>query len=151
MNKVILMGRLARDPETRYSKGEPPVAVSKFSLAVNRTFKRDNEPSADFIPCTAFGKTGEFVEKYFRKGQMVSVVGKIQISSWEDQNNQKRWSTDVIVEEVFFAESKSSFEANKSSQPQQFDNSAQKSQADDSNVAFYSIDQAVEDDDDLPF
>ncbi len=151
MNKVILMGRLTKDPEVRYSKGEPPVAVSRFSLAVDRRFKRDNEPSADFIPCTAFGKTGEFVEKYFKKGQMVSVVGKLQISSWEDQNNQKRWSTDVVVEEVFFAESKSSFENHKGSQPQYAGNDAPKSQSDDSNVAFYPIDQAVEDDDDLPF
>ena len=75
MNKVILMGRLARDPEVRYSQGATPLAVARFTLAVDRRFKRDGEPSADFITCVAFGKQGEFVERFFKKGQMVRVVG----------------------------------------------------------------------------
>ena len=74
MNKVILMGRLTRSPEVRYSQGSEPVAVARYTLAVNRRFKRKDEPEADFIPCVAFGKSGEFAEKYFRKGQLVGVI-----------------------------------------------------------------------------
>ncbi len=125
MNKVILMGRLTRDPEVRYSNNAEPLAIARYSLAVNKRFKRDGEPDADFINCVAFGKTGEFAEKYFKKGQMVSVVGRLQVNSWEDQNGQKRYSTDVVVEEQHFAESRKSYEQNNSynasapSQPQQ--------------------------------
>lgn len=106
MNKVILMGRLAREPEVRYSQGTEPLAIARYTLAVNRRFKRQGEPEADFINCVAFGKTGEFAEKYFKKGQMVSVVGRLQVRSWEDNEGKKRWSTDVIVEEQYFAEGK---------------------------------------------
>ena len=105
MNKVILMGRLARDPETKYSQGAEPIAVTRYTLAVARRFKKQGEADADFINCVAFGKNGEFVEKYFRKGQMVSVVGRLQVRSW-DKEGEKRWSTDVITEEHYFAESK---------------------------------------------
>lgn len=106
MNKVILMGRLTRSPEVRYSQGAEPVAVARYTLAVNRRFKRKDEPEADFIPCVAFGKRGEFAEKYFKKGQMVSIVGRLQVRSWEDNEGKKRWTTEVIVEEQYFAESK---------------------------------------------
>lgn len=106
MNKVILMGRLAREPEVRYSQGTEPLAIARYTLAVNRRFKRQGDPEADFINCVAFGKTGEFAEKYFKKGQMVSVVGRLQVRSWDDNEGKKRWSTDVIVEEQYFAESK---------------------------------------------
>lgn len=106
MNKVILMGRLTRSPEVRYSQGAEPVAVARYTLAVNRRFKRKGEPEADFIPCVAFGKSGEFAEKYFKKGQMVSIVGRLQVRSWEDNEGKKRWTTEVIVEEQYFAESK---------------------------------------------
>ncbi len=102
MNKVILMGRLARDPEVRYSQGATPLAVARFTLAVDRRFKRDGEPSADFITCVAFGKQGEFVERFFRKGQMVSVVGRLQVRSWDDKDGNKHWSTEVVVEENYF-------------------------------------------------
>ncbi len=114
MNKVILMGRLTRDPEVRYSNSSEPLAIARYSLAVNKRFKRDGEPDADFINCVVFGKAGEFAEKYFKKGQMVSVVGRLQVNSWEDQNGQKRYSTDVVVEEQYFAESRKSFEQNNS-------------------------------------
>ena len=110
MNKVILMGRLAREPEVRYSQGGEPIAVARYTLAVNRRFKRKDELEADFIPCVAFGKAGEFAEKYFKKGQMVSVVGRLQVRSWDDNEGKKRWSTDVIVEEQYFAESKAAAE-----------------------------------------
>lgn len=147
MNKVILMGRLARDPEVRYSQGATPVAVARFSLAVNRRFKREGEPDADFINCVAFGKTGEFVEKFFKKGQMVSVVGRLQVRSWDDKEGKKQWSTEVIVEENYFAESKASFEGRSAG----FESSAPASQSKPStNEGFYPIDESIEDDD-LPF
>ena len=105
MNKVLLMGRLTKEPEVRYSKGPEPLAVAKYTLAVNRRFKHQGEPEADFINCVAFGKLGEFAEKYLKKGQLISIVGRLQVSSWNDQKGQKRWSTDVVVEEQYFAES----------------------------------------------
>ena len=117
MNKVILMGRLAREPEVRYSQGTEPLAIARYTLAVNRRFKRQGEPEADFINCVAFGKTGEFAEKYFKKGQMVSVVGRLQVRSWDDNEGKKRWSTDVIVEEQYFAEEKHDSEKNGGSKP----------------------------------
>ena len=86
MNKVILMGRLTRDPEVRYSGGDNATAVARYSLAVDRRFKRDNEPSADFINCVGFGKTAEFAEKYFRKGMRICVVGRIQTGSYTNRD-----------------------------------------------------------------
>ena len=100
MNKVILMGRLARDPEVRYSQGNEPFAVARYTLAVNKRFKRAGEADADFITCVAFGKTGEFAEKYFRKGQMISIVGRLQVRSWDDQNGQKRYITEVVADNI---------------------------------------------------
>ena len=138
MNKVILMGRLAREPEVRYSQGTEPLAIARYTLAVNRRFKRQGEPEADFINCVAFGKTGEFAEKYFKKGQMVSVVGRLQVRSWDDNEGKKRWSTDVIVEEQYFAESKAA-----SNKP-----AKQMGLAD--SPGFYPIEETLEDDD-LPF
>lgn len=99
MNKVILMGRLTRDPEVRYSQSSEPVAVARYTLAVNRRFKRKDEPEADFIPCVALGKSGEFAEKYFRKGQLVGVIGRLQVRSWEDKEGKKHWTTEVIIED----------------------------------------------------
>lgn len=81
MNKVILMGRLVKEPEVRYSQGAEPIAVARYTLAVNRRFKRQGEPEADFINCVAFGKTGEFAEKYFKKGQLVAITGRLQVRS----------------------------------------------------------------------
>lgn len=106
MNKVILMGRLTRDPEIRYSQGAEPLAIARYSLAVNKRFKRQGEPDADFIPCVAFGKTGEFAERYFHKGQMISIAGRLQVRSWDDNEGKKRITTEVVVEEQYFAESK---------------------------------------------
>lgn len=107
MNKVILMGRLTREPEVRYSNGAEPLAVARYTLAVNRRFKRKDEPEADFIPCVAFGKSGEFAEKYFRKGQLVAVTGRLQVRSW-DKDGERRYTTEVIIEEQHFTESKNS-------------------------------------------
>ena len=109
MNKVILMGRLTRDPEVRYSQGEQATAIARYTLAVDRRFKRDgDQQTADFIPCVAFGKAGEFAERYFRKGTKVLVTGRIQTGSYTNKDGQKVYTTDVIVEEQEFAESKNS-------------------------------------------
>ncbi len=105
-NKVILMGRLTKDPEVRYSQAAEPMAIARYSLAVNRKFKRDGEPDADFLNIVAFGKNGEFAEKYFKKGQQVCVVGHLQTGSYE-KDGVKRYTTDIIVEEQHFAEKKS--------------------------------------------
>ena len=110
MNKVILMGRLTRDPEVRYSQGERPTAVARYTLAVNRTFKRAGEPDADFINCVAFGRTAEFAEKYFRQGIRIVISGRIQTGSYTNRDGMKVYTTDVIVEEQEFAESKASSE-----------------------------------------
>lgn len=109
MNKVILMGRLTRDPEVRYSQGDNSMAIARYSLAVDRRFKRDgDEQTADFINCVAFGKSGEFAEKYLHKGTKISVVGRIQTGSFTNKDGQKVYTTDVVVEEQEFAESKNS-------------------------------------------
>lgn len=139
MNKVILMGRLTREPEVRYSNGAEPLAVAHYTLAVNRRFKRKDEQEADFIPCVAFGKSGEFAEKYFKKGQMVSIVGRLQVRSWEDNEGKKRWTTEVIIEEQYFAESKKNSNA-----------AAPKEGGQAPADGFYPIDESVEDED-LPF
>lgn len=104
MNKVILMGRLARDPEVRYSTSGKTVA--KFSIAVNRRFKQDNGPDTDFFNCTTFGKQAEFVEKYLKKGTKVVVSGRIQNDNYTDKNGNQVYSTQIMVEEIEFAESK---------------------------------------------
>ena len=110
MNKVILMGRLTRDPEVRYSQGENSTAIARYTLAVDRRFRRNNdgEQSADFIGCVAFGRSAEFAEKYFRQGLKVIVTGRIQTGSYTNKEGQKVYTTDVVVEENEFAESKKS-------------------------------------------
>ena len=106
MNKVILMGRLTRDPEVRYTQTNNTL-VASFSLAVNRRFTREGDTqTADFINIVAWGKTGEFCSKYFKKGQQVGIIGRIQTRSWEDNQGQKRYATEVIAEETYFADSK---------------------------------------------
>ena len=103
------MGRLTRDAEVRYSQGDASTAVARFTLAVDRRFKRDNdEQSADFIGCVAFGKTGEFLERYGRKGTKFLVEGRIQTGSYTNKDGQRVYTTDVVVENLEFAESKAS-------------------------------------------
>ena len=106
MNKAILVGRLTRDPEVRYSQSENPTAVARYTVAVDRRFKRDGEPTADFIPCVVFGRSAEFAEKYFHQGMRVSISGRIQTGSYTNKDGQKVYTTDVVVEEQDFAESK---------------------------------------------
>lgn len=142
------MGRLTRDPEVRYSSGATPVAVANYSLAVNRRFKREGEPDADFINCVAFGKNGEFAEKYLKKGLLISVVGRLQVRSWDDQEGKKRYTTEVVVEEHYFAESKSAFESSRGGQESKPSSKPQSAPV--SENGFYPIDESIEDED-LPF
>ena len=109
MNKVILMGRLTRDPEVRYSQGENPLAIARYTLAVDRRQTRNNngdEQSADFISCVAFGRTGEFAERYLRKGTKIAVTGRIQTGSYTNKEGVRVYTTEVVVEEHEFAESR---------------------------------------------
>lgn len=140
MNKVILMGRLTRDPEMRYSNTSN-VAVVKFALAVDRRFKREGQPEADFINCVVFGKTGEFTNNYFKKGMRVAVTGRIQTRSWDDESGKRQYMTEVVVEEAFFADSKQGGSMN----AQPMGHTAPPVQAND---GFATVD---DDDDELPF
>ena len=106
MNKVILTGRLTRDPEVRYTQGENSTAICRYALAVNRSFSRDGERSADFINCVVFGKGAEFAEKYFKKGMKVDLVGRLQTGSYTNKDGVKVYTTDVVVENQEFGESK---------------------------------------------
>nr|DAI43933.1 MAG TPA: Single strand binding protein [Caudoviricetes sp.] len=118
MNKVILMGRLTRDPEVRYSQGnQQPVAIARYSIAVDRRFKQDGQPEADFISCIAFGKLAEFAEKYLHKGTKIAVTGRIQTGSYTNKDGQKVYTTDVVVEEQEFCESKSQQSNNQQQTP----------------------------------
>ena len=119
MNKVILIGRLTRDPEVRYSQAAEPIAIARYTLAVDRRFKREGEEqTADFISCVAFGKAGEFAEKYLRQGTKIAVTGRIQTGSYTNKDGNKVYTTEVVIEEQQFAESKKADE----SQPQEAPN-----------------------------
>lgn len=108
MNKVILMGRLTRDPEVRYTQGETPTAVARYTLAVNRTYKRQGEPDADFINCVVFGRGAEFAEKYLRQGMRIVISGRIQTGSYTGRDGSRMYFTNIVVETQEFAESKAS-------------------------------------------
>ena len=114
MNKVIEIGRLVREPEIRYSQGASSNCIARYTLAVDRKFKQEGQPSADFINCIAFGKLGEFAEKYLHKGTKIAVVGRIQTGSYKNKDGNTVYTTDVVVEEQEFCESKSQ----SNSQPQ---------------------------------
>lgn len=105
MNKLILMGNFTRDPEIRYSQGSN-LAIARFSIAINRRFAREGEDNTDFFNCTAFGKTAEFVEKYFHKGMKAAIVGRIENDNYTNKNGEKVYSVKVIVEEIEFGERK---------------------------------------------
>lgn len=146
MNKVILIGRLTKDPEARYTQGNPSTAITTYSLAVDRSYKKEGEPEADFINIVTFGKAAEFSAKYFRKGLRVAVEGELRISSYTDKDGNKKWSTNVVVNRQYFAdgkqaESTSAFPpAPQNSYPSPTDN-----------AGFMPIDDAIEGDEDLPF
>ena len=117
MNKFIGMGRLTRDPEVRYSQGENSMAIASFSIAVNRKFKREGEPEADFFNCTAFGKQAEFVEKYLKQGTKVLLAGRLQNNNYTNKEGQKVYGVQIMVEEVEFAESKAASTGTPSNTP----------------------------------
>ncbi|MDY4770900.1 MAG: single-stranded DNA-binding protein [Lachnospiraceae bacterium] len=117
MNKVILMGRLTRDPDVRYSAGENALAIARYTLAVDRRFRRDGEATADFISCVAFGRAAEFAERYFHQGIRIVVSGRIQTGSYTNREGQKVYTTEVVVEEQEFAESKSASDQYAASHP----------------------------------
>ncbi|HJB16748.1 MAG TPA: single-stranded DNA-binding protein [Candidatus Blautia excrementipullorum] len=119
MNKVILMGRLTRDPEVRYTAGENALAIARYTLAVDRRFRRDGEATADFINCVVFGRGAEFAEKYFHQGIRIVVCGRIQTGSYTNREGQKVYTTEVVVEEQEFAESKAASDNYAASHPQQ--------------------------------
>ena len=115
MNKAILMGRLTRDPEVRYTPGENSFAIARYTLAVDRKIRKDGDATADFINCVVFGRSAEFVEKYFRKGLKITIEGRIQTGSYTNRDGQKVYTTEVVVEEQEFAESKGSGSGSRSS------------------------------------
>lgn len=147
MNKVMLMGNLTRDPEVRYSQSANPLCIARYGLAVRRPFHRQGDPDVDFFNIAAFGKAGEFAEKFFQKGQKVVIVGRLQVNTWEDDKKVKHTKTEIVVEEQHFAESKSTTESRLGSQPQQSNNTSTYN----SGSAQGFIPPEEDDDDDLPF
>ena len=150
MNKVVLMGRLTRDPDIRYSQGENSTAVARYTLAVDRRFKRDGEQTADFIGCVAFGRSAEFAEKYFHQGIKVLVTGRIQTGSYTNREGVKVYTTDVVVEDQEFAESKNADSSSGYSAPSsQRKPAAEAAPAPDIDDGFMNIPDGV--DEELPF
>ena len=151
MNKVVLMGRLTRDPEVRYSQGQngEQLAIARYTLAVDRRFKTtDGQQTADFISCVAFGKNGEFAEKYLKKGTKIAVTGRIQTGSYTNKDGQKVYTTEVVVEEHEFAESKGASDGSATPAPANTAPAAP-APADASAEGFMDIPEGIEQD--LPF
>lgn len=117
MNKVQLVGRLAKDPEVRYANNDTSMAIARFTMAVDRRGKKEGEQTADFISCVAFSKTAEFIEKYFRKGNPIGLCGHIQTGSYTDKDGIRRYTTDVIVDECEFVQSKGTAEQTETTAP----------------------------------
>lgn len=134
MNKVILMGRLTKDPEIRYTGMGEPIAIARYTIAVSRPYKKDGQTQADFINVVSYRKAAEFIEKYFKKGQMIAIVGRLQVRNWTDKDGNKRRNMEVVVEEQHFAGSK---------------NENQEPRREPAEDGFYPIDDI--EDDDLPF
>ena len=149
MNKVILMGRLTRDPDVRYTQGDKSMCIARYNLAVDRRTKREGSDNADFIPCVAFDKNGEFAERYLKKGVKIAVTGRLQTGSYTNRDGVKVYTTDVIVEEQEFAESKNSGEASKKTQGEQKPQSAPKPQEEAGIDGFMNIPDGI--DEELPF
>lgn len=136
MNKVSLIGRLTKDPEIRYLADGNSICIARYNLAVDRRYKRDDEQSADFISCVSFGKSGEFAEKYLHKGMKIGVSGRLQTGSYTKDDGTKVYTTDVVVEEHYFCESKGSTSGTSQERAPSYDGS------------FMDIDENM---DDLPF
>lgn len=148
MNKVVLIGRLTRDPDIRYSQGENATAVAKFSLAVDRKFKRQGESDADFINCVMFGKLAEHAERYYKQGIKIAVCGRMQTGSYVNKDGQKVYTTDVVIEESEFAESKGS-SGGSSDQMGGYQPSARPSPSFAAGDGFMNIPEGIEEE--LPF
>ena len=146
MNKVILMGRLTRDPEIRYSQGENNNAVARYTLAVDRRFQRSADQTADFIPCVAFGRSAEFAEKWLKQGTKICITGRIQTGSYTNKDGVKVYTTDIIVEEQEFAESKNAAASNGSDN---FSGGERPTPSAESGDGFMNIPAGIEDE--LPF
>lgn len=136
MNKVMLLGRLTRNPEIRFTQNAEPIAICRFTLAVDRPTAKDSERKADFINCISFGKRGETIGQYFHKGNRIAVTGRLQVSEYTDQSGNRRYSTDVVIDEFDFCESKNDSSAGGYTTAQ--------------SEGFYSVDSTI-DDEDLPF
>lgn len=134
------MGRLTKDPKIEWTRSEDSKKYAEYTLAVNRRFKKQGQPDADFIPCIAWGAMAEFAEKYMKKGGMFAVVGRLNVRSWDDNAGKKHWITTVVVEEHHFAESKAAAESR----------SGAEKQGENVPEGFYPIDESIEDND-LPF
>ena len=151
MNKVILLGRLARDPEVRYSQGAEPFCIARFTVAVNRRFKKEGEQDADFISCVAFRRVGEFVERYLKKGMQISLCGSLSVREYTDNAGQRKWSTEVQADEVNFAESRAAYEARAGRTGSDDNFNMPPSQGPSEPEGFSAIAQSIDEDDDLPF
>ena len=149
MNKVVLVGRLTRDPEVRYSQGDSATAVARYTLAVDRRFRRDDEPTADFISCVVFGRSAEFAEKYFHQGMRVSISGRIQTGSYTNKDGVKVYTTTVVVEEQEFAESRAENATNRGVYHQSAPNQDVSTATNDTGDGFMSIPDGI--DEELPF
>ncbi len=150
MNKVVLMGRLTRDPEIRYSQGENALAIAHYTLAVDRRFRRsgDNQQDADFISCVVFGKGAEFAEQYLHQGMRITISGRIQTGSYTNREGQKVYTTEVVVDEQEFADSKNASSGGNSSYQQNYQ-SARPEPAEAAADGFMNIPDGIEEE--LPF
>ncbi|MGN0155019.1 MAG: single-stranded DNA-binding protein [Lachnospiraceae bacterium] len=146
MNKVILMGRLTRDPEIRYSQGDNAMPIARYTLAVDRRFQKNSDQSADFISCVAFSRSAEFAEKWLKQGMKICITGRIQTGSYTNKDGVKVYTTDVVVEDQEFAESKNAAQANGGSD---FAGSSRPTPSAASGDGFMSIPDGIEDE--LPF
>lgn len=150
MNKVILMGRLTKDPEIRYAGVGEPIAIARYTVAVSRRFKKEGQAEADFINVVSYRKATEFIEKYFKKGQMIAIVGRLQVRSWDDSEGKRHWSTEVITDEIHFAGGKNEAPQAAPSAPQTAPAAPQSGVYPPADDGFYPVDPSIEDDD-LPF
>ena len=149
MNKVIMMGRLTRDPEVRYSQGANQTAVGRFSIAVDRRFKREGQPEADFFNCTTFGRQAEFVEKYLKKGTKVVISGSVQNDNYTDKDGNQRYSVQIICDEIEFAESKNAQGSGQDYQNSGFSGNSRPAVTADAGDGFMNTPTGMEDE--LPF
>ena len=152
MNKVVLMGRLTKNPDIRYTQASPAMCIARYTLAVNRRIRREGEQAADFISCVAFGKAGEFAEKYLVQGTKITVSGRLQTGSYTDREGTRRYTTDVIIEEQEFAESKGSSEKRRAAvdpEPEQAADTYPESAPSVNEEGFMSIPEGIQEE--LPF